>query len=477
MAHRANRCRSMLAGAALLAGGCGLTLTAPPDEFRLPPPARSQPQPQSGTANAKVLPAAFTEPTEAVPEGVDGLVKLAIERNPRLAKATFAIDAARGRYTQAGLYPNPDLAVNWDEIGDRTGPGGIITAPRLTQTFVTGRKLTLSQAVAATEVNQSSLALMSERYAVIASVRAAYYELLALQRRIEVQHELVRLGEEAVKHGKSLLDNKQIARLEFVQLEVEVERFRADAEAAEQEVPAARRKLAAAVGNPRLAVGTLEGEFDVVPTYDPDRVLDAVLATHPDVRSARVGVERAQAALRRAQADPIPNLSVYTGYIRQYENKSHDFALGVSAAIPVWNRNQGNIRAATAEVGMAVQEVGRAENVLADQVATAFRVYSSSIRRAARFRIDVLPRAKEAAELSAKAFKEGQFAYLRVILANRTVAEAKLEYVKSLTEAWKAAADLSGLLLEETWPGAPPIQGPTAGPAVLPIPPTDKTGK
>src|SRR5262249_40505035 len=205
---------------------------------------------------------------------------------------------------QAGLYPNPDLAITWDEIGDRTGPGGILTAPRLAQTIVTGRKLTLAQAVAATEVDQSSLALLNERYAVIAAVRAAYFDALALQRRIAALRELVRLADEAVKHGETLLENKQIARLDLIQLQAELARFRADAEAAEQELPAVRRKLAATVGDPRLPIGVLDGPFEVVPAYDPDRTLEAVLATHPQVRSARGGVEPAQAAVRPAQAQP-----------------------------------------------------------------------------------------------------------------------------------------------------------------------------
>ena len=47
------------------------------------------------------------------------------------------------------------------------------------------------------------------------------------------------------------------------------------------------------------------------------------------------------------------------------------------------------------------------------------------------------------------------FEYLRVIQAQRAVAEARLEYTRSLAEAWKAAAELSGLLLEESWPDPP----------------------
>jgi cobalt-zinc-cadmium efflux system outer membrane protein len=429
-------------------------------------PARNAP------ARQTVIPASHAEPAiPAGPTSVDDLVALAVARNPRLAKATFAIDAAHGRYIQAGLYPNPELAINWDEVGDRTGPGGILTAPRLSQTVVTGRKLSLSQAVAATEVDQATLGLIAERYAVIGSVRAAFYDVYILERRIQILDELLRLADEAVKAGKAQLENKQIAAIDLMQLETERARFRADAETAKRELPAARRALAAAVGDPRMPLAGLTGPYDEVPVYDPERSLDVVLASHPEVQSARVGVERAQAALRRARAEVIPDVSVYTGYMRQGQNRSNDFALGVSAPIPVWNRNQGAIRAAQAEVGMATQEVARAENDLANRVAAAFRTYDSARRRAELYRTEVLPKLQETADLLLKAFKAGQFEFFRVIQTRRALAEAGLEYNKALHDAWKAAAQLSELLLEESWPDPP-----QPGPMPLPTPPTGKPG-
>ena len=364
--------RTLTVGACLGVGGCAYPIgvaTGP----RAPLPQARQPgdlavprQATRAAQQSKVVSAAHAEPAPApLPDraGVDDLVALAVARNPRLAKATFTVDAARGRHIQAGLYPNPDLAINWDEVGDRTGPGGILTAPRLEQTIVTGRKLTLAQAVAAAEIDRAALALLNERYAVIAAVRAACFDVLVLERRIETLTELVRLADEAVRNGKILFDNQKIARLDLVQLETERERFRAEAEAARRELPAARRALAAAIGDPRLTITTLTGSTETLPLYDADRTLDVVLATHPEVRSAHVGVERAQAAIRRAKAEVIPDVTIYTGYIRQDQNKSNDFALGASAPIPVWNRNQGNIRTAQAELG----EAGDRKSRIADR--------------------------------------------------------------------------------------------------------------
>jgi cobalt-zinc-cadmium efflux system outer membrane protein len=139
--------------------------------------------------------------------------------------------------------------------------------------------------------------------------------------------------------------------------------------------------------------------------------------------------------------------------------------------LPAWNRNQGNIRAAKAELGMAVQDVARAENDLAERVASALRTYSSALKLAGQYRADILPKAEETYRLSLEAFKGGQFEYLRVIQAQRVVAEARLEYNRALGEAWRSAADLSALLLEEWWPGLPPKPPvPAAGPVVPPAP-------
>lgn len=475
-----SRALRWLAGGAITIGSIGC---ASGQKAYDPPPVAASTR-QSRPADTGITRVAHQEPvgkggtTDAPPSAiadrpvqVDELVQFAVGRNPRLGRATFNIDAAQGRYIQAGLYPNPVLAVTGDELGDRTGPGGIWTAPQFSQEIVTGRKLSLSQAVAATEVDQAALGLLRERYGVIGSVRSAFYDLYALERRIAVLDELVKLAGDATKTGQTLLENKQIARLDLVQLEVELARFRSQAEAARRELPGARKRLAAVVGDPRLAVGSVAGPFEEVPQYDSDRTLDVVLATHPEVRSARVGVDRAQAAIRRAEVEPIPNVTLTTGYVRQNQNKSDDWVLGLSAPIPVWNRNQGNIRAAKAELGMAVQEVGRVENELAERVATALRAYSAALKLADQYRTDILPKAEETYRLSLEAFKGGQFEYLRVIQAQRAVAEARLEYVRALGEAWRSAADLSALLLEEWWPGPPPkTAGPGAGPVVLPAP-------
>lgn len=435
---------------------------SPAPENRVPPPSSIRPVQavEASPYNIQALPRPSAADAELVPAEaairLDDLIQAALERNPRIGKATFAVEMAQGKRIQAGLYPNPVLSVTGDELGDRTGPGGIWTAPQFSQEIVTGRKLSLSQAVVAREVDQATLAVLNERFAIIGAVRASFYDVFTLQRRVEILAALVKLAEQSVDTGKKLSEKGAIARLDLIQLEVELERVRTEHEAAEQELPAAFRKLAAIVGDSKLPRRSVHGEFESpVPHYDLQAVADIVRATHPEVRMAKVGVEKWQLALQRARAEPIPNVAITSGYTRQNQNRSSDWMIGFSLPIPVFNRNQGNIRAAQAEIGSAVQEVVRVENDLTERLATSQRIYAAARQRADRYRTAIIPRSEETFKLSSEAFKGGQFEYLRVLQAQRALIEARLEFNRALGDAWKAAGEISGLLLEESWPPRP----------------------
>lgn len=387
----------------------------------------------------------------------------ALQRNPILSQAAFRIDAAKGRTIQAGLYPNPMLGISGEELGDVQGAAGIWTAPQLTQEIVIGGKRRLSRAASAKEIDQAGLALASQKFALLGEVRQAYFDALALQTRIAILDDLIDLADKSLQQTKSLLDAQLISRLDAVQLEVEREKLLTDREAAVREKPAAFRQLAAVVGQPGLEITQLDASLeDRLPIYDLE-VAHAVLGNHPDVQSARVGVDRARLLVERARVEPVPNVTLSAGYMRQSQNRSNDWMVGVTMPIPAFDRNQGNLRAAQASLGEAAGEVGRVENALQDRLAAAFREYNGAVLRADRYRTAVLPRAQETYDLSFKAYRGGQFEYLRVLQAQRTVAEARLELVRALTDAWKSAATISAMMLEEEWPriGTPSAAAPT----------------
>lgn len=383
------------------------------------------------------------------------LVRISLEQNPGLRQADLEIEAARGRAVQAGLGPNPTVSVIGDELGGRDGPGGFITAPLVKQEIVTAGKLSLSQAVANRKTDQAGLALIRERFNLLTTIRQGYFEVLAVQRRAQILEELVKLTGRSYESTKKLLDAKQIAELDLLPFQIERDRFEIELEAARLELTAAWRRLSASMGAPDLPYTELQGSLEAaLPEYDMQQIRTFMLEEYPDILSARIGITGAELALRRENVERIPNVTVAAGYTRDNIGRQNEWTFQIEVPVPLFNRNQGNIRAASAELGQAGQEVSRVEYALLNRLATAFGDYSAARARARRYSSSILPTAERAYKLSLDAFKGGQFEFLRVLQAQRSLAEAKLEYNRALQEAWKAASQIAGLTLEEHWPAS-----------------------
>ncbi len=387
---------------------------------------------------------------------LDALVAVGLQQNPRLAKVSFAVEAARGRAYQAGLYPNPLVALTWDELGDKTGRSGVNTLPLVTQEIVMGRKLQLSRAAAEREIEQASWGVMAERYAMLAEIRSAYFDVLGLQERVRMLGEIRRYGFDAAETVRSLRDDaKTLADIDVLPVEAELARYEADFESAQAEKAAAYKRLAALLGLHQLSITKVAGRFEdySFPDYNADATPLYVLSVHPEIQTAQWGVEKANLLVQRAKAEPIPNLSVNGGYVRQNQNRSDDYTVGVSASIPLYNRNQGNIRAAEAELCAAMQEVGRLENDLTDRVASAVREFAAARKRAERYQV-VVAKAEQAQNIATEDQRKN-LSPLMVLELQRSVRQARLERLKALGDAWKAAAKISGMTIEDDWPPAP----------------------
>jgi cobalt-zinc-cadmium efflux system outer membrane protein len=114
-----------------------------------------------------------------------------------------------------------------------------------------------------------------------------------------------------------------------------------------------------------------------------------------------------------------------------------------------------------------MQEVGRAENDLTERVAAALREYAAARKRAEKYQA-VVSKAEQAQTIATEDQRRN-LAPLMVLELQRSARQARLERLKSLGDAWKAAAMISGLAIEDNWPSAPtqPADVPPA-PAAVP---------
>lgn len=383
------------------------------------------------------------------------LEQRALARNPTLAQAAAEVDAARGRAKQAGLLPNPTIGYSGDEISRgpiiRGGEHGIFAE----QTIPLGGKLGLSRQIFEREATQAEALVEAQRLRVLTDVRLLYYAALAAQRRVEVRERLTALAADAVGVSRQLFNTGAADTPDVMEAEIEARRTQLSLETAQNARYRIWRQLASTVGDPGLAPQPLDGSIDAaVPELDREAIVQQILNQSPEAKAARLAVERARAALKRAQRESVPDLVVRGGprYNRELleangQPVGWEAAVDVGVVVPLFNRNQGAIAEARAEAGRAEHEVDRLELELRSRAADTFGQYLTTLRSVEAYRADILPRAEQSYRLYLARYGEGGAAYPQVVIAQRTLFQATDEYIDAAEGAWSAALQLQGLLL------------------------------
>ena len=344
------------------------------------------------------------------------------------------------------------------------------------QTIVTAGKLRLSRAKYAQEVTQMAAQALAQQYRVLNGVRTRFYQLLAMQRLLDVRADLLKVAEDAVQTTEELVNvgcRQQTGpaavgkRIEARQERVALEKVRAEYEAAWQQ-------LTALVGEPSLPAGRLHGDLEA-PAGVPEMeaTLAHLLEASPEIQVARAEVTRNQIGLKREQVEPIPNVQVQVANGYDFETRNNVTSVQVGVRLPFFDKNQGNIRAARAQVAYAEAELCRVELSLRQRLARAYAQYRTAQATVETYRKDNLPDAKEAYELYLDSFRRRRAAWPQVLVAQRTWFQISVDYTEALDELRRAEVTILGLLLVDGLdepPGPPLVSGTAPGYARQPEP-------
>jgi outer membrane protein, heavy metal efflux system len=375
---------------------------------------------------------------------------LALGNSPSLRQARAKIEQAQGIAVQVGLYPNP---IQNSGNPNQLGGDNSLYSVGFSQEVVRAGKLQLNQSAALQGVRQANLDFIRQRFDLLTAVRQQFFALLAIQRRVETLRELQKIAAASESTSVKLLEGGQGAKADTLLFRIELRRIDASLRSAEFASTAARQQLAALIGLPDMQIDRAEGDLAmVVPDFDDPQVRERLLVSSSLVEGARAEIVRTQFLLRRAEVEPIPNLIVNSGY-QWAASGSHSQALvGLYFTVPIWDRNQGNIRAAGANVRQSVAQLTAVQNDLLRQLAEALGRYRAAQRTVEIYETGIMPDAQLTLQLAQKGYTAGQSDFLRLLQTQRSVFEANLDYISALQDRLSASAAIAGLLQLERFP-------------------------
>ena len=106
-------------------------------------------------------------------------------------------------------------------------------------------------------------------------------------------------------------------------------------------------------------------------------------------------IRRSEIMVRRERVEPIPNVTVQAVVGRNYEfNNLTTAGVQVSIPLPIFNRNQGTVKEAQADLARDHAEYERVVLSLRQRLADATTRYNDALQSVEDFRNETLPMAR-----------------------------------------------------------------------------------
>lgn len=400
---------------------------------------------------ALVLSLSFAPTAFAEPLNKEAALSLALKNNPRLSAALARIEGAEGERLQASLMPNPQAMLEIENFGgedDQESFDGAETTLGLEQEIEIAGKRGKRTEVADYGFQITQQQAIAEALSLLAETEYAFMRVAIATERLALAEKRVSLADETHETVKKRVSAAAASDIQHTKADIEQSAAKLEKSKAEAELTEAQSILASLLGTPSISVDDMQVQAGLEGLPDlPDRaaLLDAVRNT-PQARAAEFTKMRATSQLDLARAQGVPNPTFGLGVRRFNENDSTALVAGVSFPLPVFNRNQGSVKAAKAGIIEADAMARQQDLDLQQSAIAAWEKLAAAHKEAEAYQSDMVPSAERAYSQASEGYSAGRFSFLDLLDAQRTLYEVQESRLDSLLSLYEAKAQTDFLM-------------------------------
>lgn len=380
---------------------------------------------------------------------VEALVQEALAKNPELSFYRAEIAAAKAGRKAAGLWQNPQLS---GSVGQKTSrelstgmsAEGIAWSVSVAQPFEWPGRIGLRKAIANREIDLAQLGFERFRAALAGRVRVLSFGLFAAQEKAAASREVAErfraLREVLVQREPAgvtpLLETRVIEATE-----VAMQRKASEAEIAKQAALLELNQLRGAAPGEALVV--LAGPMEPGPIESSDQLLATARTNNFELRVRAAELTQQGFKVALAKNERFPAFSVGPSFTEENAlEQERVVGVGISLALPLWNRNTANIEAAQARQWQAETSLFVAQREVARKVLEAAATYEAKRRELGNWRRDAVRQFREAAELADRHYRLGAVPVATYVELQKEYLEAVEAMLDTRKEALQAGQDL-----------------------------------
>jgi outer membrane protein, heavy metal efflux system len=179
---------------------------------------------------------------------------------------------------------------------------------------------------------------------------------------------------------------------------------------------------------------------------DLDRLLRTAFEHRPDLLALGYQRSSAEAAIALAKRQRFPDITVSAQYTQTGDGQNAiqppTIGVALSAPIPVFYQQQGEIKKAEANLDTQALTQAKTTAQVVSDVSTAIAGYESSRALVERMEKALRPSAERAFVITRLQFDKGKATLMDLLDAQRTYIATNVEYLQDLTNYWTAVYQL-----------------------------------
>lgn len=314
---------------------------------------------------------------------IDEIDSLVARRNLQLQAARIDVSDAEGQLQQAKKYANPELQVmhnvqnpinkKWFDFG-YDGE----TDVQISQPIAIGgqHKNKVRQAQAMLNANKAAVNVAFTD--AVYNARIAFADLYGVQQKLKVYDKEIASVEKILQAYKQLSSKGNESRIHTLRIATMLNELcseKTEMQAAENDYQQQLHILLNIKGETPIETQmdedaivnkVIDNSLKLRPfvAHSDSTLLQHAIINHPELKQLAYQKESALYAVKAEKADALPHITLNGEWDKNGSIGHNFFAVGATVALPLWNRNQGNIRSAKAQYEKADIEQKQKESEL-----------------------------------------------------------------------------------------------------------------
>lgn len=380
----------------------------------------------------------LNEPTQNQPDKKEAFslkmaMTKALKKNKSLEAALWQVNSKEGLILQSKLWQNPEINLEVGHLFGRNGNKGVESQLQISQVIELGGKIKQRTKVAQAEKEIAIQEALALRVDVLTEASLLFMDVVEAQLKLE-QHEknfdiaktIHSVVSDKAKAGKVSLLEENKALLVLNQTQQTLSQ-------AKSTFSTSKVKLSKMWG------GTTEGfekvDFQLgfvevaLQSFNEQEVLNG-----PAVQLSQLNVKLAEQKAMLEKAIARPDITVSLGFQKFEENSENAFAVGLTIPLIIFNKNQGNIKSAnTLEIKALVELKHTINNIISE--IEEINIDMESLRKKIIFlKEEVCPSAKNILDGAQIGYQKGNFDYLTVLDAQKSLFEININLIETEIE-------------------------------------------